>query len=213
MSWMNNVLILSLALIMAACGKTAATEKGGQISSDGTAGKPVQTETASGPRLSREPALNASPLGVEIGYANLSGVKQKLGSMTSLSEAGTSEHTGGKILMSDGQGLGVDGLTKLIAVFDKSETLVAVIMTMPKNVNSTYSKLSEKYKPVSKNVDEFMGFGTAKLEKGDSFIVLEAPHLSFAMDVVYATKAFMATSERNTAETRAKNEQEQKDKL
>jgi len=124
-----------------------------------------------------------------------------------------SQRTGGKILMSDGQGLGVDGLTKFIAVFDKSETLVAVIMTMPKNVNSTYSKLSEKYKPVSKNVDEFMGFGTAKLEKGDSFIVLEAPHLSFAMDVVYATKEFMATSERNTAETRAKNEQEQKDKL
>lgn len=213
MRLMNKVLVLSLALIVAACGKTAATEKDGQISSDGTAGKSVQTEMASGLRVSREPALNASPLGLEIGYANLSGVKQKLGSMTSLREAGTSEHSGGKIFASDGLGLGVDGLSKFVAVFDKSETLVAVIMTMPKNVNSTYSKLSEKYKPVSKNVDEFMGYGSAKLEKGDSLIILEAPHLSFAMDVVYATKEFMATSERDAAAAQAKNEQEQKDKL
>ena len=209
----NTVLILSLALIVAACGKTTASEKSDPASSETAVGKTSQTEAPSGPRVSREPALNASPLGLEIGYANLSGVKQKLGSMTSLSEAGTSEHTGGKIFSSDGQGLGVDGLSKFITVFDKSETLVAVIMTMPKNVDSTYSKLSEKYKPVSKNVDEFMGYGSAKLEKGDSLIILEAPHLSFAMDVVYATKEFMATSERNAAAAKAKKEQEQKDKL
>lgn len=210
MSFMNKVLVLLLALILAACGKTEATEKASPVEGSG---KAAQSEPVSGPRVSREPALNASPLGVEIGYANLSGVKQKLGSMSKLTEAGKSDHTGGVILTSDGQGFGVDGLSQLLAIFDKNETLVAVVMTMPKKVNDTYSKLAKKYTPVSKNIDSFMGNGSAKLEKGDSLVMIEAPHLSFTMDVVYATKTFMADFERNTAEAQAKKEQEQKDKL
>lgn len=117
------------------------------------------------------------------------------------------------MLVSDGQGLGVEGLTKLVAIFDKTKTLVAVVMTMPKNVNSTYSKLSEKYKTVSNNIDLFMGNGSAKLEKGDSWVMIEAPHLSFQMDVMYATKGFMADVERDNEDSRAKKEQEQKSKL
>jgi hypothetical protein len=210
MSFMNKVLVLLLALILAACGKTEATEKASSVEGSG---KAAQSEPVSSPRVSREPALNASPLGVEIGYANLSGFKQKLGSMSKLTEAGKSDHTGGVILTSDGQGLGVDGLSQLLAIFDKNETLVAVVMTLPKKVNDTYSKLAQKYTPVSNNINSFMDNGSAKLDKGDSLIMIEAPHLSFTMDVVYATKTFMADFERNTAEAQAKKQQEQKDKL
>lgn len=210
---MNKVFLLSLSLMVSACGKTAATDKNAQVPADASAVQSVQTAAVAGPRITREPALNAAPLGLEIGYANLAGVKQKIGGVTSLSESGVSDVTGGKIFSSDGQGLGVDGLTKFVAVFDKADVLVAVVMSMPKDVNSTYSKLAEKYKPVSTNIDSFMGYGSAKLAKGDSFVILEAPHLSFAMDVVYATKDFLATSERNAAEAQAKNEKEQKDKL
>ena len=213
MSLLRTVLVMLFALTLVACGKTEESGKADQKSSSDVPANAVQTVQTSGPRVSRDPALNASPLGIEIGYANLDGVKQKLGSVTNLTEAGISDHTGGVILASNGQGLGVDGLSKFLAVFDKSETLVAVVMTMPKNVNDAYSKLSQKYTPVSNNIDEFMGNGSAKLQKGDTFVVIEAAHLSFEMSVVYATKEFFATAERNTAEAKAKKEQEQKDKL
>ena len=203
---------IALAVSMSACSKTEHAEKSSAASE--LSGNAAQIEKpVIGPLLSREPALNAAPLGIEIGFANLAGVKQKLGSMTTLSESGTSDVSGGKIISSDGQGLGIDGLSKFVAIFDKSETLVAVIMSLPKNVNNTYSKLKEKYKPISSNIDEFMGSGTATLEKGDSLVVIEAAHLSFAMDVVYASKEFMAAAKRNSNEASAKKEQEQKDKL
>jgi len=203
---------IALAVSMSACSKTEQADKSSATSESSGSSAQIEKSTT-GLRLSREPALNAAPLGIEIGFANLAGVKQKLGGMTNLSESGTSNVTGGKIISSDGQGLGIDGLSKFIVIFDKNETLVAVIMSLPKNVNDTYSKLKEKYKPISSNIDEFMGNGTATLEKGDSLIVIEAAHLSFAMDVVYATKEFMAAAKHNSNEASAKKEQEQKDRF
>lgn len=200
-------------LTLAACDKTEASSKSEhQLSSDAAANS-LHTEQASSPLVTREPALNAAPLGVEIGYANLAGVKQKIGSMTNLIDAGKSDHTGGVILDSNGQGLGVDGLSRFVVIFDKSGTLVAILMTMPKDVNDIYSKLSQKYTPVSKNIDEFMGNGSAKLQKGDSLVMIDAPHLSFQMTVAYVTKEFLATAERNTEAANGKKQQEQKDKF
>lgn len=206
----TKIIIAITALILVACGKSESADK---TVANSASEKKALVEASSSPLSSREPSMNASPLGIELGYANLAGVKQVLGKQTNLTEVGTNEHSGGVMLVSDGQGLGVEGLTKLVAIFDKTKTLVAVVMTMPKNVNSTYSKLSEKYKTVSNNIDLFMGNGSAKLEKGDSWVMIEAPHLSFQMDVMYATKGFMADVERDNEDSRAKKEQEQKSKL
>ncbi len=228
MSMLRTVLVMLFSVVLVACQKSDANGSADNKNNpDSGSSKPAQTapsanpgvspsaqtEPASGPRISREPAINASPLGIEIGYANLEGVKQKFKGVTKLVSAGTSDHTGGAILQSDGEGLGVEGLERLIAIFDKNGTLVAVTMTMPKSVKDTYSKLSQKYTTVSNNIDQFMDYGSAKLQKGDSFVIVEADHLSFKMTVVYATKEFLNTVEHNTAEAEAKKEQEQKDKL
>ncbi len=228
MSVFRTVFVMLFAVVLVACQKDESNGSSDKkLNSDSGSSKPAQIDPAtnpnvtppvliqpaSGPRISRDPAINASPLGVEIGYANLDGVKHKFKGVTNLVNAGTSDHTGGVILQSDGQGLGVDGLQQFVTIFDKNGTLVAVSMTMPKRVKDTYSKLSEKYTPVSNNIDQFMDYGSAKLQKGDSFVIVEADHLSFAMSVVYATKDFLSTVEHNTAEANAKKEQEQKDKL
>lgn len=213
MKLVSIIMITVLAISLSACGKPASTANENKSSAAEPSVKTAQAEQTNPPKVSRDPEINAAPLGLEIGYANLSGVKQKIGSMTKLQDAGMNEHSGGVMLASDGQGLGIDGLTKFVAIFDKSETLVAIDMNFPKDTKGTYSKLSSKYKPIENRIDQFMGYGTAKLEKGDSWVIVDAPHLSFVMDVLYTTKTFFATAMQESADAKTKKDQEQKNKL
>ena len=105
---------------------------------------------------SREPSANAAPLGLEIGFANLAGVKHKLGGMTNLESIGTNEYSEGPMLRSSGEGLGVDGLSQLLLIFDKDNVLVGVVMTLPKAPKDVLQKLSEKYQVVDNRIDAFM---------------------------------------------------------
>jgi hypothetical protein len=79
-----SLLITSLVIFAVACDK--------KVSSSGASAPsnpPSQVTTPPDSALiSREPAQNAAPLGVEVGYANLEGVKEKLGSITSLQDNG-----------------------------------------------------------------------------------------------------------------------------
>lgn len=224
MNLLKKIGIILCVVLLAACSKAETADK----SSASAAGsdKATQVQAApvvgdtqagnkpdAGPLVSRNPLMNAAPLGLEVGYANLAGVKQKLGGIASLNNTGSNMHSGGVMLESNGQGLGVEGLSHVLLVFDKNETLIAVVMRMRKDLNATYRKLADKYKTVNRNIDEFMGNGNAKLEKGDSWIVVDAPHLSFDMEVIYSKKDFMETVNRNNAEAQSKKEQAQKDSL
>lgn len=70
---------------------------------------------------------------------------------------------------------------------------------MKKSPVTVYKTLSGKYKTVSNKIDSFMNYGSARLVKGDSFIEIDAPHLSLSMEVRYLTKAFMAPTTRHPA--------------
>lgn len=210
------ILIAMLPVALVACGKSDAKNAGAVPSNTSGAintSAPVTVENTSGPRISRDPALNAAPLGVEVGYATLKGVKDKLGTLTKFEEQGTSEYSGGLVLSSNGEGLGIDGLTKLVLLFDKSDVLAGVIMTLPKDPRGIYGKLSGKYKSVENRIDEFMNKGSARLEKGDSWVEIEAPHLSFTMDVLYETKKLKSDFERQSAEAETRKQQGMTDKL
>lgn len=210
------ILIAMLPAVLVACGKSDAKNTVAVPSNAPDAmNKSVQVtaEKISGPRISRDPALNAAPLGVEVGYANREGVKEKLGGLTKFMEQGTSEYSGGLVLSSSGDGLGIDGLSKLMLLFDKSDVLVGVIMTLPKDPRDVYGKLSGKYTTVENHIDEFMNKGSARLEKGDSWVEIEAPHLSFTMDVLYMTKKLKSDFERQSAEAETRKQQGMADKL
>ncbi len=162
---------------------------------------------------SREPSANAAPLGLEIGFANLAGVKHKLGGMTNLESVGTNEYSEGPMLRSSGEGLGVDGLSQLLLIFDKDNVLVGVVMTLPKAPKDVLQKLSEKYQVVDNRIDAFMNNGYARLGKGESLIEIDAPHLSFTMEVRYLTQKLMADYQQKSAAANAKQRQEQVNKL
>jgi hypothetical protein len=143
-------------------------------------------------------AENASPLGLEVGVATLSQVQKQIGSQTRLKSTGTNKYSGGKMFEADGDGLNVEGVKNVTFIFDPSDVLVGVLVTMPKDPKSLVAMFSGKYKLVNNRVDNFMNNGSALFTKGDTVIDIDAPHLSFDMEVRYLSKrlreAFMKQS-------------------
>lgn len=132
---------------------------------------------------------NAAPFGLELGVANYSQVKK---SITDVTDSGTNTYSGGRMLQANGEGLEVEGLKGVVFIFDKSDVLVGAVLTMAKDPKGMTKVLAGKYRQVSNNVDTLMNYGSARFEKGDSLIEINAPHLSFEMTVTYTTKALKA---------------------
>lgn len=189
---------------------TAATEPSEPIASSVTAQGDLDAVPA---LVSRDPPNNAAPLGLEIGFATISGVRSAVGSTTALQDQGTNQFSGGPMLRSDGAGLGVDGLSDLTFIFDKADVLVGVIMTLPKAPTDMLKKLSTKYSVTDNRIDSFMDKGYARLKKGDSLVEIDAPHLSFTMEVRYLTNQLMADFQAKSAAERAARERQQTDKM
>lgn len=117
------------------------------------------------------------------------------------------------MLKGDGEGLGIEGLSEVTFIFDKSDKLAGVLMTLPKDsFRQTLKALSGKYKLEQKEVP-FVGNASARLRQGDSIIELDAPHLSFAMSVVYLTNTLKQAFRQQTANEHAKKEKQQADML
>ncbi len=156
-------------------------------------------------------AANAAPLGLELGVASYAQVNQQVGGKTSLSDVGTNKYSGGKMLQGDGAGLGIDGLNEITFIFDKTDKLAAVLMTLPKDsLQKTLSALSNKYQLIEKQVP-FVGNAFVRLQQGDSVIELDAPHLSFQMTVNYLTKSLKQSFNQQATGERAAKEKRQAD--
>lgn len=156
-------------------------------------------------------AANATAFGQELGVATYEQVKQQLGSKTSLSDAGVTKISGGRWLRGNGNGLGIEGLSKVELYFDGADKLVGVVMILPKeNFKATLKTLSAKYKLVVSDVP-FVGDAAAAFKQGNSVIILNAPHLSFTMNAMYMTSDFHQALSRQSKEMRAAKEKQQAD--
>lgn len=156
-------------------------------------------------------AANAAPFGQELGLSTYAQVKQQIGSKTSLSNAGTNKFSGGKMLQGDGDGLGIEGLSGVTFIFDRTDKLVGVLMTLPKeSFKPTLKALSAKYQLVSSEVP-FVGNASAKLKLGDSVVELSAPHMSFTMEVLYLTNSLKQAFQQQSSNERAAKDKKQAD--
>jgi hypothetical protein len=118
---MKHIALVLLMAALTACEKQQTTALPAQSSMVPASPAEAKPAVASiGPVTSREPLLNAAPLGIEVGYANLAGVKEKLGGAAKLQDQGLGLYSGGPKYISDGAGLGVDGLSALALVFDNN---------------------------------------------------------------------------------------------
>lgn len=156
-------------------------------------------------------AANAAPFGQELGVATYAQVKQQVGSKSPLSDAGTNKFSGGRMLQGEGDGLGIDGLSEVTFIFDRADKLSGVLMALPKDsFKPTLKALSAKYTLVHSEVP-FVGNASAKLKQGNSVIELNAPHLSFTMQVLYLTNSLNQAFQQQSSSERAAKEKRQAD--
>lgn len=160
-------------------------------------------------------APSAAPLGMEIGIATLEQVKKDIGGRTRLSDIGTNAYSEGPMLKGDGVGLEIDGLSEILFIFDKANKLAGVVMTLPKggmgseNVRKVMGMLGEKYKTVQKNIPH-VGNAYGRFKQGASTIEVDAPHMSFTMDVRYLSDALLASFNQRSQQERSEKQQKQK---
>lgn len=142
---------------------------------------------ASMPLASAEPAR---ALGFEIGKATVAEVRTVMTERAGPPrESGTSAVTGGELLVFDADRT-VAGMKEEVFVFDTDGHLTAAVLTLSKDrYDEVLKALRSKYALVDEQ-RPFVGNRSARFKAGVVEIVVDAPHLSFDMAVLYATPAF-----------------------
>ncbi len=146
-------------------------------------------------------------LGVEVGTSTVEQVKAQAGKVTRVTDAGMNKWSAGPMLRSNGNGYGIDGLSEVLYIFDKTGVLAAVVMTLGKDrFDEILGFVSGKYKTVSKQVP-FVGDKYVRLKAKGVTIELDAPHLSFQMEARYLRDDFLqrfnASSDAETQEKKS----------
>lgn len=151
-------------------------------------------------------APNAAPFGFELGVATRADVQTQLAGKTRLDDAGINAVTHGKMLKTQGDGSGVDGLERVVFVLDTRDHLVGVELTFLKGFANEGTRkiadvLSHKYREVQRNLPS-VGDGEARYVQGNSVIVLDSPHMSFVFTVAYMTNDFQRAMAKHDADQR-----------
>lgn len=124
-------------------------------------------------------------LGFEIGVSTVDQVAKDLAKVTSVSDSGTNKWSGGPMLKTDGSSYKIDGLQDVLYIFDEQKKLTGVIMTLNKSrFDSIHQFLSSKYK-VQNQQRPFVGNQFARFKTTDAIVEVDAPHMSFEMEVRY----------------------------
>lgn len=130
-------------------------------------------------------SAGTSALGFEIGVSSTDQVRATLSKQMKVVEGGLNKYSGGPVLMTAGLGYDIEGLKEVAYVFDEQMLLAGILMTMSKHrFDAILGALSGKYK-VSSQQRPFVGNQFARFKTSDAVIEIEAPHLSFDMEVRY----------------------------
>lgn len=156
---------------------------------------------------------NAAPFGLEIGAATLAQAQKELGGSVSLTSQGQNKYSAGPMYQVNGASTGVEGVNSVLLIFNASNVLEGVIVTMRKDAKAIFKTLSAKYPVVSNNINDFMNFGSATLRKGDSIIEIDSPHLRSDMEVRYVSTSLMNQFQKTTASEKAATEKKKSNVL
>ena len=128
----------------------------------------------------------------------------------SLKDSGVNKYTKGKMLKGMSEQFKIQGLKDTFFIFDRKDKLAVIMMTFNKSqFDNVYGYLKNKYPLKSKRLP-FVGNKSASFKKENINIAINAPHLSFDMDVVYSTDAFEKVYKRiQRLERQQKNQREQ----
>lgn len=108
-----------------------------------------------------------------------------------------------------------DGLEQVLLIFNTAEQhLAMVVLTIAKRrFRDVLADLRAKYSVDRERIDNFMQNGEALFRSGDDWIYLKAPHLSFSIELTYATDGVWREMVRGIEENKAKKRQQERGKL
>lgn len=146
------------------------------------------------------------PFGLELGKNTISQAKNKY----HLIDAGVNKYSGGDMYQLDVNELNVDGIESALLIYDKRQILTAVVTSFPKEkLNVLLPTLKKKYKLIKENIP-FVGDASAKFKDDDCTILVDAPHLSFSMKLIYSKDNFLSAYDKAIAqEENAKKSQQE----
>lgn len=130
---------------------------------------------------------NPAPFGLEIGKISIEETKAKY----SIEYVGINEWNNGEMYTIDPKDLEFEGLESVTLIFGEDQRLQALLATLPNSkFNALFASLKKKYKLISSNIP-FVGDTSAKFTNENTEIILNAPHMSFEMDMNYMDKGFI----------------------
>lgn len=155
-----------------------------------------QASTAKTPNISD--AERVSFLGFELNRATYSDVKLGFLDKGLVPVTFSEPHpkSGGKVIKTTGEDIEAEPIKDIYFVFDPNDQLIAIQFILPKNsrtkhspgfgagFNFMYGLLKPDYKLVSKRIP-FVGNTYAKFKRNNSYILVDAPHLSHDVTVSY----------------------------
>jgi len=148
-------------------------------------------------------AGGVSVLGFEISKTSLDAVKTSVSKKAELTFKGNNRASKGPMYTAPGSAFDIEGLHRVIFVFDDSQTLQCVILTMDKSrFDTVLEHLRAKYTVVASDISP-VGRKFVHLHGGTTTIELSAPHMSFEMDVRYLDDAMVEAFDRITSQDKA----------
>ena len=146
-----------------------------------------------------------APFGLELGKATIADMEKKY----TANYTGINKYSSGKMYTLEPSELGVAGISSATVIFDKDLKLVAVLTNLSKNrFDELYRSLSGKYKVKSKEIP-FVGNKKVVMKDGKTEVTLDAPHMSFNMELNYVnTDFYKAYQKLEKAEREAKKRAE-----
>lgn len=161
-------------------------------------------------------------LDVELGASTVDQVRKAAATTGKVQNAGTSTWTQGPILLVDNPDVGIEGVKSMTYVFDGAGKLAAISLNMharkamddlkKSRFAEVASNLASKYKLV-KQVRPFVGNQYAKYSAPDTVIELDAPHLSFDMELRYMTSGFFKAMNEGAGQQEQQKRSQEKARL
>ena len=160
------------------------------------------------PNMSIAKDKNVGPFGMNVGKDTFGALKNEFDEYN-CNYNQYSAITSGVLVRCSSRNFDFDDLLgDVLLIFDDDNKLDAAVLTISKHkFDNILSSLSSKYKVIEKH-KQFVGDAYAKLKGGNINIVLQAPHLSFEMSLIYSTDNF----DKKLKEYTQQEQQEQKSK-
>lgn len=146
-----------------------------------------------------------SPFGIKIKETTLSDIKKQY----KFTNTGVNKYSGGAMLDLETTQLNFEGLNRISLIFGQDDKVLAILTVINKTrYEELFDMLSSKYTLISKE-DAFVGNRSAEFKDDNTKIVLNAPHLSFTLNLNYIHNNFYERYiEKSEKEQQEKTKQE-----